>query len=86
MIHCPIWSYYPDKHDFKYVADVPWPTTQDQQLDWIYGMTEVETWLYRYAGSRYQYWAWHKAQECYHIGVAFRLAKHRTMFLLTYAC
>lgn len=85
MIHCPIWSYYPDKHDFEYIADVPWPVTQDQQTDWIQGMTEVEAWLYRYSGSKHQYWAWHKAQETYHIGVAFKLATHRTMFLLTYA-
>jgi len=85
MIHCPVWTYFPDQHDFEYIADVAWPSHADEQTDWITGITEVEQWLYRYSGSKYQYWAWHRAEEVYHIGVAFKLAKHRTLFLLTYA-
>ena len=84
MIHCPVWNYFPDQHDFKYVANVPWPGT-NQQKDWIDGITEVELWLRQYTGSRYQTWAWHRAEECYHIGVAFKWAKHRTLFLITYS-
>jgi hypothetical protein len=85
MIHCPIWHYYPDQHEFLYTANIRWPGCTCEQLDWITGIQDVELWLLQYAGPKYQRWAWHMAQNCYDIGVAFKYDKHRTLFLINYA-
>jgi hypothetical protein len=77
-------DYSPDQHNFEFIADIQWPGTHGQQLDWITGVTSIEHWLLNYTGPKYQRWAWHWAQECYHVGVAFKYDKHRTLFLLTW--
>jgi len=78
-------DYFPDLHGFEYIADITWPNYGQAQLDWISGILDVEQWLLHYAGAKYDRWAWHRAVECYHIGVAFKYDKHRTLFLLTYS-
>ena len=84
MIHCPVWSYFPDKHDFDFIANVAWPTSTNEQIDWIKGITEVEQWLLSYTGPKYDRWAWNIATECYNVSVAFKYDKHRTLFLLNW--
>ena len=80
----PTWDYYPVLHDFEYTADINWPGRYGEQLDWIVGITQVQFWLEQYAGPKYQRWARNMATECYHISVAFKYDKHRTLFLLNY--
>ena len=80
-----IWNYFPDRHDFVYICSIHWPTYTDEQLDWITGITDVEQWLLRYTGPKYQRWAWHLAENSYDISVAFKYDKHRTLFLLNYS-
>ena len=76
------WDYVPDLHDFAYTATIRWPGLSLEQLDWITGIHDVESWLLMYAGPKYQRWAWNMAVDCYDIGVAFKYDKHRTLFLL----
>lgn len=78
------WDYLPVKHDFTFIADIRWPTTDDQ-LDWITGVTDVEQWLLQYTGPKYQRWAWNWATTHYNLSVAFKFDKHRTLFLLNYS-
>ena len=79
------WDYVPVLHDFLYTADIAWPGRDNEQLDWILGITQVESWLLQYTGAKYQRWAWNMATESYNISVAFRYDKHRTLFLLTWS-
>jgi len=79
------WDYFPDKHDFTYIADIRWPGIANEQLDWIIGITDVEFWLQSYVGFKYQRWAWNMAQDVYNISVAFKYDKHKTLFLLNYS-
>jgi len=79
------WDYVPVLHDFEFTAEINWPGRCYEQLDWIIGITDVENWLLQYTGPKYQRWAWNMATECYHISVAFKYAKHRTLFLLNYS-
>ena len=79
------WDYSPCLHNFNYVADVDWPRTELAQMDWITGIHEVESWLLSYTGPKYSRWTWATAREVYHIGVAFKYDKHRTLFLLTWS-
>ena len=67
------------------MADVDWPRTELAQMDWITGIHEVESWLLSYTGPKYSRWTWATAREVYHIGVAFKYDKHRTLFLLTWS-
>ena len=78
------WDYFPDQHDFNYIANIAWPDRALEQLDWILSITQVEQWLLKYTGPKYQRWAWNMAAECYDISVAFKFDKHRTLFLLNY--
>ena len=78
------WDYVPTIHDFKYTADIPWPGRYGEQLDWIVGIAQVQFWLEQYTGPKYQRWAWNMATESYHISVAFKYEKHKTLFLLNY--
>ena len=80
-----IWNYVPDLHNFLYTCSIHWPNYSDEQLDWITGITDVEQWLLRYTGPKYQRWAWNMAVDCYDISVAFKYDKHRTLFLLNYS-
>jgi hypothetical protein len=77
-------DYFPDLHDFQYVANVHWPGLAGQ-VDWVSGVEEVEQWLTGYVGSKYQRWAWHWALECYDVSVAFKYDKHRSLFLLAWS-
>lgn len=79
-----VWDYTPIKHDFKHIANVPWPGKTGEQLDWIIGVHSVEEWLKANVGSKYDTWAWNMGIECYTVSVAFKLAKHKTFFLLTW--
>ena len=79
------WDYVPVLHNFLYTADIAWPGRANEQLDWIMGITQVESWLLQYTGAKYQRWAWNMATESYNISVAFRYDKHRTLFLLNYS-
>ena len=81
----PTWDYVPVAHDFAHTAAIPWPGKVGEQLDWIIGITHVEWWLEQYIGSKYQRWAWNMALESYQVGVAFKYAKHKTLFLLTWS-
>jgi hypothetical protein len=83
MIHCPVWTYFPDCHNFAYTANIRWPGATEQ-LDWIQGITEVESWLLSYTGPKYQQWAWNRAEDAYDISVAFRYDKHRMLFVIAY--
>ena len=84
MPHYPSWNYFPDKHDFEYIADIQWPGRIGEQLDWITGVVSVEQWLLNYTGPKYERWAWNMATESYHVSVAFKYDKHRTLFLLNW--
>jgi hypothetical protein len=81
----PTWDYVPVLHNFEHVAAVPWPGRAGEQLDWIMGVYNVELWLQAYVGSKYQRWAWNMGTEVYQVSVAFKYAKHRTLFLLEWA-
>ena len=85
MPHYPTWDYVPVKHDFEYTAEINWPGRIGEQLDWIVGITHVEFWLEKYTGPKYKRWAWNMAMESYHISVAFKYDKHRTLFLINYS-
>lgn len=81
----PTWDYVPVLHPFEHTASIPWPGRQGEQLDWIIGVHSVELWLAQYVGSKYQRWAWNMGTEVYQVSVAFKYAKHRTLFLLEWA-
>ena len=85
MPHYPTWDYVPVLHDFEYIATVPWPGRQYEQLDWILGVHEIEMWLNDHNMHKYSHWAWNMGIEVYTISVAFRWDKHRTLFLLQWA-
>ena len=62
-------NYFPDLHNFEYIADIHWPGRVGEQLDWITGVVSVEQWLLDYAGPKYERWAWNMATECYNVSV-----------------
>jgi hypothetical protein len=78
-------DYTPVNHGFEYIADIRWPGIIGQQLDWIYGVMQVEDWLLSHTGPKFSRWAWNMAVECYDISVAFKYDKHRMLFLLNYS-
>lgn len=83
----PLCRYYlPESHDFDYIARAPWPN-YDSQLDWIDQVETIESWLNQYVGEHYKRWAWatDSNQTIYEACVAFKWAKHQTLFLLTWA-
>jgi hypothetical protein len=83
-------SYYlPELHAFEHVAIAPWPTVLNchDQLDWINAVDCMETWLNRYVGSHYSCWAYHNGTsiDYWQACVAFKWARHKTLFLLQWA-
>ena len=78
--------YLPDYHEFEHVAVAPWPNLNQQQQDWVDSMTILEEWLNKYVGAHYAQWAYAQQQnlEYWQACVAFKQAKHKTLFLLTW--
>jgi len=74
-----------DWHQFYYHASVPWPQLETAQIDWEYGVREIEYWLNKNVGSRLTYWAWNDSQLTYNIGVAFRQEHDRLLFVMTWS-
>ena len=81
--------YLPDIHAFEHVATAHWPTvlTEHEQLDWISAVECMEVWLNRYVGGHYSHWAYHNGTsvDYWQACIAFKLAKHKTLFLLQWA-
>jgi hypothetical protein len=81
--------YLPDLHPFEHIATAHWPTVlnQHEQLDWISAVECMEVWLNRYVGSHYSHWAYHNgtSHDYWQACVAFKMAKHKTLFLLQWA-
>ena len=72
-------------HPFQFHATVPWPGQPDNpQVDWVWGIEQIEDWLQQCVGSRYQLWAYDDCPTTYQIGVAFKWDKDRTLFVLTW--
>lgn len=78
--------YLPEYHSFEYIARAPWPN-YDSQLDWVDNVVTLEDWLERYVGEHYKRWAWatERDHNSWEACVAFKWAKHKTLFLLTWA-
>ena len=80
--------YLPEYHDFEHIAQVPWPRIcTDYQQDWVNAITTLELWLNSRCGQHYKNWAYstHQDHNYWEACVAFRWAKHKTLFLLTWA-
>lgn len=75
----------PEHHDFQYIARAPWPAPQPQ-VDWIDQIACMEYWLDQYVGKHHLNWAWTTEQDhkTWEACVAFKWAKHKTFFLLTW--
>jgi hypothetical protein len=78
---------FPEYSTFEHIARVPWPQTHPYQEDWIDCYATLEQWLCQRIGPHHSQWAWAQEQEQQHweACVAFRWAKHKTLFLLTWA-
>lgn len=76
--------YLPEYHDFKYLAQAPWPRAEEFQLDWINSMEELEHWLEAYVGPHYAEWAYAQQQtyDYWQACIAFKRAEAKTLFLL----
>lgn len=76
-------------HDFEHIATAPWPVLvpNNLQIDWVEAVETLEHWLNRYCGPHYSHWAFHNGTsiDYWQACVAFKLAKHKTLFLLTWA-
>lgn len=77
----PLCKYY--LPEFQYIARAPWPD-YDSQLDWVENVTTLEQWLERHVGPHYQRWDWAREQTTSQACVAFKYAKHSTLFLLAW--
>ena len=80
--------YLPEYHNFEYIATAPWPHIYtDYQQDWIHAVETLEQWLDRYCGAHYATWAYgqQQEQEYWQACIAFKHAKHRTLFLLQWS-
>ena len=77
--------YLPEYHDFLYIARAPWPNLRPQ-VDWVDQISTMSDWLDYYVGPHHKVWAWTTEQEhqTWEACVAFKLAKHKTFFLLTW--
>jgi len=65
---------------------VPWPGKPDNlQVDWVWGIEQIEDWLQQCIGSRHHLWAWDDCPITYNLGVAFKWNKDRTLFVLTWS-
>lgn len=80
--------YLPELHDFEYLATAPWPHIHHNwQLDWVDSVEHLEHWLNRYVGPHWAAWAYaqQQNQEYWQACIAFKWAKHKTLFLLTWS-
>jgi hypothetical protein len=80
--------YLPDYHFFEYKAIVPWPKYPFlYQQDWIDAIDTIESWLNHYCGSHWVNWAYatDQEQQYWEACIAFRRARDRTLFLLTWS-
>lgn len=80
--------YLPEYHNFEYIGIAPWPNIlTEYQQDWIYAIETLEAWLNRYCGAHYSNWAYGQQsnQEYWQACIAFKQAKHCTLFLLTWS-
>jgi hypothetical protein len=80
--------YLPEYHSFEHIGIAPWPHIYtDYQQDWILAVDTLEQWLNRYCGAHYSDWAYgqQQNQEYWQACIAFKLAKHKTLFLLTWS-
>jgi hypothetical protein len=75
---------YPEYHTFTHIACVPWPHWGKGQMDWVEGITELESWLNMYTGPRWVEWCWAESslQRYWEISVAFKQPKYKTLCLL----
>jgi len=72
-------------HTFQYHAIVPWPGKPDNlQVDWVWGIEQIEGWLQQCVGSRHHQWAWDDCPITYNLGVAFKWNRDKTLFILTW--
>jgi hypothetical protein len=82
-------SYYlPEYHDFEHVATAPLPIIiNDGQWDWVNSTDCMEQWLCRYVGNHHSTWAYHTGTNLDYrqVCVAFKWAKHKTLFLLQWS-
>jgi hypothetical protein len=74
-----------DCHAFQYHAQIPWPSIQSDQMDWINGLLLIEDWLRESIGPRYTRWAYHDCPALYNIGIAFKWDQDRTLFVLAWS-
>jgi hypothetical protein len=74
-----------DYHRFVHQARVPWPQMPSDQIDWVYGVETVETWLRQNVGHRWHAWAWTDANNPKNLGVAFRQQQDCCFFLLVWS-
>ena len=84
----PISFYLPELHPFEHIAHAHWPLiTRDDHLDWISSVDCMEAWLNQYIGSHYSHWAYHNGTsiDYWTACIAFKYAKHKTLFLLQWA-
>jgi hypothetical protein len=70
---------------FDHYASVPWPSHAQGQLDWVWGIEQIEHWLLQHVGAHITNWAWADSGACYRIGVGFRWDQDRTLFVLTWS-
>lgn len=77
--------YLPEGHNFEHIARAPWPIPQPQ-IDWVDQIVILENWLDNRIGPHLERWAWARNQEheSWQACVAFKYAKHKTLFLLTW--
>jgi hypothetical protein len=68
-------------HNFPYHARVNWPRPE-HQINWIDQLETIEGWLNATIGPEYKLWRW--VGEAEFATVAFKLDKHKTLFLLTW--
>jgi hypothetical protein len=78
--------YLPELHNFNYIALAPWPQPT-VQIDWVDQIALLENWLDTRVGPHHTQWAWATVSEqtTREACVAFKWAKHKTLFLLTWS-
>lgn len=80
--------YLPEYHDFKYLAQAPWPHMNiNGQDDWVDAISELENWLNRFVGPHYAEWAYGQQQtlDYWQACIAFRRERNKTLFLLAWS-
>jgi len=75
-----------DPPQFEYAASVPWPRASLQQSQaWQVGVRDLEHWLCHSVGAHWVAWHWCDSRCPGRIGVSFRWAPDRTLFMLTWS-